>query len=190
MLNKNIYWNIYSAEEMKVFEKYAQQEDYHWECSESVFIAPDNLIKYIPFSFRLDNVQKTITWEEKIYSSGGRMPGVYIVHPNQKTSYVSFQTEDLNSILQEVNKQVELQVGDFIGIEENEDTLMYPYYHKWFKENNVDFEIACRFAYGQQKIPKGEYKIVAKDFKGIYAIEPVDEVLCPVYLINEESIER
>ena len=188
MLQKKLYWNICSVEEMKVFEKYAQQEDYHWECSENVFIVPDNLIKEIPFSFRLNNAQKTITWEEKTYSSGGRMPGVYVVHPNQEISYVSFQTEDLNSILQKVNKQVELKIGDFITIEENDDDLKYSYYHKWFKENNIDFEIACRFAYGQQKIPKGEYRIVAKDFKGIYAIEPVDEILCPVYLISEDCI--
>ena len=194
MLQKRVYWNIYSAEEMKIFEKYAQQEDYHWECSESVFMAHDSLIKYIPFSFRLDNAQKTITWEEKIYSSGGRMPGIYIVNERQESEYLCFEKADcIEEAIKKSTRVILPKVGDIINIEKGDSEFLYPYYFKWFKKNEIDLDIAARYAYAEQEIPVGAYDIIAigkNDFetKFIYAITPTNRFDGLVFLISEDYI--
>ena len=194
MLQKKVYWNIYSAEEMKIFEKYAQQEDYHWECSESVFMAHDSLTKHIPFCFRLDNIKKTITWEEKIYFSGGRMPGIYIVNERQESEYLCFEKADcVEETIKKSTKAILPKVGDIIDIEEGDSDFLYSYYFKWFKKNKIDLDIAARYAYTEQELPVGAYEIIAigkNDFetKAIYAITPTNRFDGLVFLISEDCI--
>lgn len=90
-----------------------------------------------------------------------------------------------------------LKVGNEVKIVD--DGQMYTSYYQWFKENNVDLDIASRYAFeNNQQINKNVlYKIVAvgyhvsdKNLK-MYAIQRADcSIGGYVFLINEYGIKK
>ena len=103
-----------------------------------------------------------------------------------------------NSWLKDITRPP-IKVNDFVELV-NVGQL-YSTYFAWFKENNVDVDIAARYAYAREGNPStyGYYRVLAvgkhidDDSMAIYAIAKDEGYLLgasPVYLINNRGIKK
>ena len=91
-----------------------------------------------------------------------------------------------------------IKVGDIVELVDAGQ--LYTTYPSWFKENNVDIDIAAKYAYASEHSPstKGHYCILAigkhcTDDIAMYAIIQKNETIfggSPVYLVNERGIKK
>lgn len=92
-----------------------------------------------------------------------------------------------------------IQVNDFVELVDVGE--IYSTYFAWFKENNVDVDIAARYAYAREGKPStcGYYRVLAigkhidDDSATMYAITKEEDYIrsaSPVYLINNRGIRR
>lgn len=91
-----------------------------------------------------------------------------------------------------------IKVGDIVELVDAGQ--LYTTYPSWFKENNVDIDIAAKYAYASEHSPstKAHYCILAigkhcTDDIAMYAIAQKNETIfgdSSVYLINEKGIKK
>lgn len=91
-----------------------------------------------------------------------------------------------------------IQVGDIVRI--TDCGQLYTTYLSWFKENNVDIDIAARYAYANEVNPPTsvDYEVVAvgqhvNNSSTLYAIAQKSEVIYgenPVYLIGGRGVRE
>lgn len=92
-----------------------------------------------------------------------------------------------------------IKVNDFVELVDVGQ--LYSTYFAWFKENNVDVDIAARYAYARESNPStcGYYRVLAvgkhidDDSMAIYAITKEEGYIqdaSPVYLINNRGIRK
>ena len=92
-----------------------------------------------------------------------------------------------------------IQVNDFVELVDVGQ--LYSTYFAWFKENNVDVDIAARYAYAREGNPStcGYYRVLAigkhidDDNMVMYAITKEEDFVhgaSPVYLINNRGIRK
>lgn len=93
------------------------------------------------------------------------------------------------------SKSDEIKVGDMVSVIES--GYSYPNYANWFIDNNIDKDIAIRYAYGSEPYVGRLYyvKAIAEHKDGhdiIYCIQENKENdgLNPAYLISREGIEK
>lgn len=102
-----------------------------------------------------------------------------------------------NSWLKDITRPP-IQVGDLVELVDAGQ--LYTTYPSWFKENNVDIEIAAKYAYGNERSPSTTvyYYVLAigkhnADDVTMYAITQKNTTFFggnPVYLINERGIKK
>lgn len=91
-----------------------------------------------------------------------------------------------------------IKVGDLVELVDAGQ--LYTTYPSWFKENNVDIDIAAKYAYASKHSPstKAYYYVLAigkhcTDDVAMYAITQKNETIfggSPVYLVNERGIKH
>ena len=92
-----------------------------------------------------------------------------------------------------------IKVNDFVELVDVGQ--LYSTYFAWFKENNVDIDIAARYAYVRESYPStcGYYRVLAigkhieDDSITIYAIAEEEDYIqdvSPVYLVNNRGIKK
>ena len=99
--------------------------------------------------------------------------------------------------LKDINRPP-IKVGDLVELVDAGQ--LYTTYPSWFKENNVDIDIAAKYAYASEHSPstKAYYYVLAigkhcTDDVAMYAITQKNETIfggSPVYLVNERGIKR
>lgn len=102
-----------------------------------------------------------------------------------------------NSWLKDITRPP-IKVNDFVELVDVEE--LYSTYFSWFKENNIDLDIAARYAYtkGNPSI-SGYYRVLAigkhiyEDGVTVYAITKEEDHVqgaSPVYLVNNRGIRK
>lgn len=91
-----------------------------------------------------------------------------------------------------------IKVGDLVELVDAGQ--LYTTYPSWFKENNVDVDIAAKYAYASERSPstKAYYYVLAigkhcADGVAMYAITQKNETIfgdSPVYLVDERGIKK
>lgn len=91
-----------------------------------------------------------------------------------------------------------IKIGDLVELVDAGQ--LYTTYPSWFKENNVDIDIAAKYAYASEHSPSTKiyYYILAigkhcTDDVAVYAIAQRNETSLggnPVYLVNERGIKK
>ena len=134
--------------------------------------------------------------------TGKKDPGITVVLPNGREFVYDIDKalndiNDFNEWLSDIIRPP-IEVGDIVEL--IDAGQLYTTYHTWFKENNVDIDIAARYNYaGEVNLStKGIYRVLAVGKHSdtdvaMYAITPKDEVLFggnPVYLVDEKGIKR
>ena len=104
---------------------------------------------------------------------------------------------DFNEWLSDITRPP-IEVGDIVEL--IDAGQLYTTYHTWFKENNVDINIAARYDYaGDVNLStKGFYRVLAtgkhcENDEVIYAIAQKDQTIFGgnlVYLVNERGIKK
>ena len=105
---------------------------------------------------------------------------------------------DFNEWLSDITRP-SIEVGDFVELVDVGQ--LYSTYFAWFKENNVDIDIASRYAYARENNPStyGYYRVLAvgkhidDDNVTIYAITKEEDYVqdaSPVYLINDRGVKK
>lgn len=104
---------------------------------------------------------------------------------------------DFNEWLSDITRPP-IEVGDIVELVDAGQ--LYTTYHTWFKENNVDIDIAARYDYaGDVNLStRGFYRVLAtgkhcEDGAAMYAITQKDQVTFGgnlVYLVNERGIKK
>lgn len=104
---------------------------------------------------------------------------------------------DFNEWLSDITRP-SIEVGDIVEL--IDAGQLYTTYHTWFKENNVDIDIAARYDYaGDVNLStRGFYRVLAtgkhcEDGMAMYAITQKDEAIFggnPIYLVNERGIKK
>lgn len=103
-----------------------------------------------------------------------------------------------NSWLKDITRPP-IKVNDFVELVDVGQ--LYSTYFAWFKENNVDVDIAARYAYAREGNPStcGYYRVLAigkhidDDSMAMYAITKEEDYVhgtSPVYLINNRGIKK
>lgn len=103
-----------------------------------------------------------------------------------------------NSWLKDITRPP-IQVNDFVEIVDVGQ--LYSTYFSWFKENNVDIDIAARYTYSRESNPStcGYYRVLAigkhneDNNRIMYAITKEEDYVhgpSPVYLIDNRGIKK
>ena len=103
-----------------------------------------------------------------------------------------------NSWLKDITRPP-IQVNDFVELVDVGQ--LYSTYFTWFKENNVDIDVAARYVYARESNPStcGDYRVLAvgkhidDDSMAIYAITKEEGYIqgaSPVYLVNDRGIRK
>ena len=198
----------------KDFCKDFGEQGYHWasghELTDSKIVDKFNDFPF-PLIFDVNEEEKEVQYESKMkyavyaeeYSSTKQTKettSIYI-----KTSDGKEYSYDLSDYYKNPNlfydfmKKIRTpQIGDVVKI--TNVGQIYSTYPSWFKVNQVDVDIAARYAFGDKQEPEeGQYRVVAMGphagpFEGtVYAIEKVQTkayLVGKVYLINQVGIER
>ena len=134
---------------------------------------------------------------------------------NQKNSGITVTLSDGREFVYDIDKALEkptsfnswlkdvtrppIKVNDFVEL--IDVGQLYSTYFAWFKENNVDIDIAARYAYAREGNPStcGYYRVLAigkhinDDSMTMYAITKEEDYIqgaSPVYLINNRGIRK
>ena len=104
---------------------------------------------------------------------------------------------DFNEWLSDITRP-SIEVGDIVELVDAGQ--LYTTYHTWFKENNIDIDIAARYDYaGDVNLStRGFYRVLAtgkhcENNEAMYAIAQKDQTIFGgnlVYLVNEKGIKK
>lgn len=208
---------FYQVKNKTLFENFCkdfEQQGYHWvsghALTDSKIVDKFNDFPF-PLIFDVNEDKKEVQYESNMkyavyaeeYSSTKQTKettSIYI-----KTSDGKEYSYDLSDYYKNPNlfydfmKKIRTpQIGDVVKI--TNVGQIYSTYPSWFKVNQVDVDIAARYAFGDKQEPEeGQYRVVAvgphaDPFEGtVYAIEKVQTkayLVGKVYLINQVGIER
>lgn len=208
---------FYQIKNKTLFENFCkdfEQQGYHWvsghALTDSKIVDKFNDFPF-PLIFDVNEDKKEVQYESNMkyavyaeeYSStkqAKETSSIYIKTPDGKEySYdLSDYYKNPNLFYDYMKKIRTPQIGDVVKI--TNVGQIYSTYSSWFKVNQVDVDIAARYAFGdKQKPEEGQYRVVAvgphaDPFEGtVYAIEKVQTkayLAGKVYLINQVGIER
>lgn len=174
------------------------------EVDENGYVSYDShSVKSVPFKQLTCATPKEVEKEMPLtLLTNKKNPGITVTLPDGREFVY-----DLNEALSSPNhfhdwlkdiSRPSIKVGDLVELVDAGQ--LYTTYLSWFKENNVDIDIAARYAYADEHSPstKTYYYILAtgKNNTGntaMYAITQKNETIFggnPVYLVGERGIKK
>lgn len=174
------------------------------EVDENGYVSYDNhLTKSIPLKNLDYSAPKEVKIEKPItLLVNQRDPGITVTLSDGREFVYDIDKalndiNDFNEWLSDITRPP-IEVGDIVEL--IDARRLYITYHTWFKENNIDIDIAARYDYagGVNLSTKEFYRVLAIGKHSntdviMYAITPKDEVLFggnPVYLVEEKGIKK
>lgn len=200
----NLRWldgHIMDSEVTDIFRK--NTFPFVLEVDENGYVSFDrNLGKSITFKHfaRLDpkNIEAPLT-----LLVNQKDPGITVTLPDGREFIYDIDNAlkkptNFNSWLKDITRPP-IKVNDFVELVDVGQ--LYSTYFTWFKENNVDVDIAARYAYAREGNPStcGHYRVLAigkhndDDDVTMYAITKGEGYVNgagPVYLVNNRGIKK
>ena len=184
-----------------------------------------NIFRKKPFPFVLEvdmngyvsfdrNLGKSVTFKHLMHAEPKETEKPLALLVNQKDPGITVVLSDGREFVYDIDKALNdindfnewlsditrpsIEVGDIVEL--IDAGQLYTTYHTWFKENNVDIDIAARYDYaGDVNLStRGFYRVLAtgkhcEDGAAMYAITQKIETIfggSPVYLVDERGIKR
>ena len=205
-------WQINNIEDFDEFARQADKEGLTWGSGER--LTKDKAFReYLathggfPKTFEISQncvyisslVSKPKIFSQKeVIESRTQKPGIYLLKENKVVEYYSYDTflKNQKIFIEKVQKENGFKIGDEVKIIDHGQS--YTSYNSWFKENNIDVDIAARYAFcSTDYFSYEKFVIVAKgkhindENRVIYAITPAQNSnLKPVFLFGEKGLEK
>lgn len=205
-------WQINNIEDFDEFARQADKEGLTWGSGERLtkdktfreylithggfpktFEISQNCVYISPFV----SIPKIFSQKE-VSENKTQKPGIYLLKENKEVEYYSYDNflKNPKIFIEKIQKENGFKIGDEVRIIDN--GWSYTSYSSWFKENNVDIDIAARYAFCSTDYSSYEkFIIVAKgkhindENRVIYAITPAQNSnLKPVFLFGEKGLEK
>lgn len=196
----NLHWldgNTMDSETTDIFRK--NIFPFVLEVDENGYISFDrNLGKSVTFK-HLMRVEPKKTEMPPTLLVNQKNPGITVTLPDGREFVYDIDEalndiNDFNEWLSDITHPP-IEVGDIVELIDTGQ--LYTTYHTWFKENNVDINIAARYDYaGDVNLSiRGFYRILAVGKHNdtdvmMYAITQKDEVLFGGNLVGERGIKK
>lgn len=201
----NLRWldgNIMDSEVTDIFRK--KPFPFVLEVDENGYVSYDShLARSVPLKHLACSTPKEVKTEKPMtLLVNQKNPGITVTLSDGREFVYDLNKalsspNDLHDWLKDISRPP-IEVGDIVEL--IDAGQLYTTYHTWFKENNVDIDIAARYDYaGEVNLSTREfYRVLAigkhsESDVMMYAITQKDEVLFGgnlVYLVDERGIKK